>query len=72
MHEKGIRCYGIESDEPTRLKCQVAAKMLGISKKTLDDYKSVFQKANKYKFNFLEINENAKMGVLRNFIKEKE
>ena len=43
--------------------------MVGLSRKTLDDYFAQIKKAEINGFNF-EKNANSKMGVLRKFVKE--
>jgi hypothetical protein len=47
------------------------ARMVNISKKTLDDYLSQIKKGKKYGFNFNE-HKNEKVGVLREFIRKVE
>ena len=45
-----------------------AAKKIGISKKTLDDYFNHIQIAHQFKFNFEKFHES-KIGILRKFVK---
>jgi hypothetical protein len=51
-----------------RLNLQEAAKLVGISKKSLDDYYCQLRLAEFYNFDFYE-NLDQKMGVLRSYIK---
>jgi hypothetical protein len=51
-----------------RLNLQDAAKLTGVSKKSLDDYYCQLRLAEQYGFNFEE-NMNEKMRVLRNYVK---
>lgn len=46
-----------------------AAEMVGISRKTLDDYNLQLKRAEVYKFDF-EKHKHDKMGILRKFVKE--
>lgn len=48
-----------------------AAKKVGVSKKSLDDYLLQLRFGKKYGFDF-ESNRNEKVGVLRSFVKEKK
>lgn len=48
-----------------------AAREVGIAKKTLDDYFLHLRLAEKHHFDF-EVNRNAKIGVLRTFVKENQ
>ena len=51
---------------------EIAAQLVGISKKTLDDYLYQLKSAKKYGFNF-NFHINDKIGVLRSFVRrEKE
>ena len=50
---------------------QEAAKAVGISKKSLDDYYYQLRVGEKHDFDFMS-NFHNKIGVLRSFIKEKE
>jgi hypothetical protein len=52
-----------------KVNLQEAAKMLGVSKKSLDDYYCQLRLAEMYVFDF-ERNLNEKMGFLRGFVKE--
>ena len=47
---------------------QEAAREIGISKKTLDDYYNHIQTASQFKFNFEKFHE-MKVGILRKFVK---
>ena len=47
-----------------KIPLEEGAKMVNISKKTLDDYLSQIKKGKKYGFNFNE-HKNEKIGVLR-------
>ena len=49
--------------------CKVAAKSVGIAKKTLDDYLYQIKLAKKFDFNFIK-EKNKKIGVLRNFVRK--
>ena len=55
---KGKRIYNLES----------AAKVVGISKKTLDDYNYQIKLAESFKFDF-QTHRHEKIGVMRSFIK---
>lgn len=59
--ENGVWC---------KLKLEDAAKKVGISKKTLDDYLLQIKFGLKYKFDF-DLNMTKKVGVLRTFVKTK-
>lgn len=48
---------------------QEAAKLVGISKKSLDDYYCQLRIAEENGFDF-EKNQHLKMGVIRNFVKQ--
>lgn len=48
-----------------------AAREVGIAKKTLDDYYLHLRLAEKHRFDF-QANRNAKIGVLRTFVKENQ
>lgn len=47
---------------------ETAANLIGISKKTLDDYKIQIRFGEQYKFDFNK-NHSNKIGILRNFNK---
>ena len=51
-----------------KINLQEAAKMIGIAKKSLDDYYSQLRLAEKYGFDFYR-NLDKKIGVLRLFVK---
>ena len=57
-----------ESGEYTRYSLDQAAKMVGISKKSLDDYLLQLRLGRKYGFNFNQ-NKTKKVGILRAFVK---
>ena len=61
-------CYN-EKGEYTRYSLDQAAKMVGISKKSMDDYLLQLRLGRKYGFNF-NLNKNKKVGVLRAFVKK--
>lgn len=46
----------------------VAAQLVGLSRKTLDDYYAQLRKAQQYGFDF-EVNATEKMGSLRKYVK---
>ncbi len=58
-----------EKGEYTRYSLEQAAKMVGISKKSLDDYLLQLRLGRKYGFNFNQ-NKTKKVGVLRAFVKK--
>ena len=58
-----------ENGEYTRYSLDQAAKMVGISKKSLDDYLLQLRLGRKYGFNFNQ-NKTKKVGVLRAFVKK--
>ena len=64
---------GIETEDGTVIKKSLdeAARIVGISKKSLDDYFMQLKKAKDYGFDFYQ-NRDAKIGVLRNFVKSKQ
>jgi hypothetical protein len=57
-----------ENGEHTRYSLDQAAKMIDISKKSLDDYLLQLRLGRKYGFDF-NLNKNSKVGVLRTFVK---
>ena len=57
-----------ENGEYTRYSLEQAAKMVGISKKSLDDYLLQLRLGRKYGFNFNQ-NKTKKVGILRAFVK---
>lgn len=57
-----------ENGEHTRYSLDQAAKMIDISKKSLDDYLLQLRLGRKYGFDF-NLNKNNKVGVLRSFVK---
>lgn len=57
--------------EREKINLDKAAKVIGISRKTLDDYCLQLRKATEFGFDFCE-NQLAKMGTLRKFVKENE
>ena len=57
-----------ENGEYTRYSLDQAAKMVGISKKSLDDYLLQLRLGRKYGFNFNQ-NKTKKVGILRAFVK---
>ena len=59
------------SQRSEKLSLVDAAKKVGLPKKSLDDYLLQVRFGYKYKFNFNE-NQNQKVGVLRQFVKEKK
>lgn len=66
MHEVG---YPDEKGNNIKLNLDVAAKMIGISRKTLDDYFLQLRRAESFGFDF-QAHQDDKMGVLRKFVKE--
>ena len=58
-----------ENGEYTRYSLDQAAKMVGISKKSLDDYLLQLRLGRKYGFNFNQ-NKTKKVGILRAFVKK--
>lgn len=66
LHEKGV-----PTDTDGNYTCvslDNAAAMVGLSRKTLDDYYSQIKRGLEIGFNF-EANKEQKMGVLRKFVK---
>lgn len=61
----------IDGRSNERLSLVEAAELVGISKKSLDDYTLHIRKGFKYFFNFNE-NRHSKIGVLRDFVKKHE
>jgi hypothetical protein len=49
---------------------EAAAKEVGVAKKTLDDYKTQIRLGKNYNFDF-DKNRYEKIGILRNFIKQR-
>ena len=60
----------MHTDNAKKYTLDQAANIIGISRKTLDDYYLQLRRAEELGFNFEE-NKNKKMGVLRKFVKEK-
>ncbi len=58
-----------EKGEYTRYSLEQAAKMVGISKKSLDDYLIQLRIGKFFNFNFTE-HKNDKVGILRSFVKK--
>ena len=58
-----------ENGEYTRYSLDQAAKMVGISKKSLDDYLLQLRLGRKFGFNFNQ-NKTKKVGILRAFVKK--
>jgi hypothetical protein len=58
-----------EEGKFTKYSLDEAAKLIGISKKSLDDYLLQLRLGRKYGFDF-NSNKNAKVGVLRSFVKQ--
>ena len=57
--------------EGQRLTLEEAARKVGVSKKSLDDYLLQLRLGKKFGFNF-NVNRNSKIGVLRNFNKDQK
>lgn len=60
-----------ENGNKIKLSLKESAEKVGINKKTLDDYLIQIRMGKKFNFNFFE-NQNEKIGILRNFIKNKK
>ena len=60
-----------ENGNKIKLSLKESAEKVGINKKTLDDYLIQIRMGKKFNFNFYE-NQNEKIGILRNFIKNKK
>jgi len=60
---------GNERNQTQKYSLEEAAKNVGISKKSLDDYLFQIRFGNKYGFNFNE-HYNDKVGVLRDFVRQ--
>ena len=58
-----------EEGKFTKYSLDEAAKLIGISKKSLDDYLLQLRLGRKYGFDF-NANKNSKVGVLRSFVKQ--
>lgn len=54
-----------------KVNLQEAARMLGVSKKSLDDYYCQLRLAEQFGFDF-QLNIHERMGVLRSFVKERK
>jgi len=67
LYEEG---YPDEQGELVKVNLDVAASMVGLSRKTLDDYYAQLRKAERFKFDF-EKHTASKMGVLRKFVKDR-
>lgn len=59
------------SNSRKKVNLQEAARMLGVSKKSLDDYYCQLRLAEQFGFDFQQ-NLHQKMGVLRSFVKERK
>lgn len=59
----------LDKDSVSRVSLQDAAKVVGISKKSLDDYFSQLRLAEEYGFDF-QMNMDEKIGVMRSYVKK--
>lgn len=59
----------LDKDSVSRVSLQDAAKVVGISKKSLDDYFSQLRLAEEYGFDF-QMNMDEKVGVMRSYVKK--
>ena len=62
---------GIDGKKASKISLDEAAKKVGISKKSLDDYLLQLRAAKKYNFPFND-NKDKKIGYLRSFVKRKQ
>ncbi|EGR32723.1 hypothetical protein IMG5_072670, partial [Ichthyophthirius multifiliis] len=61
--------YTNQKGENLKLNLDLAASMVGLSRKTLDDYFSQIKKAEKLGFDF-QLHKEEKMGMLRKYVKQ--
>ena len=54
-----------------KVNLDVAASLVGLSRKTLDDYYKYIRKAEQFNFDFKARSEE-KIGVLRNFVRDRQ
>lgn len=54
-----------------KVNLDVAASLVGLSRKSLDDYYKYIRKAESFKFDFKSLSEE-KIGVLRNFVRDRQ
>lgn len=66
LYENG---YENSKGEIEKVNLDIAASLVGLSRKTLDDYYAQLRKAHKYAFDF-DTNSFEKMGILRRFVKK--
>jgi hypothetical protein len=71
MYNEGLINPNDQNDPVTKLSLYIASFFVEISRKTLDDYFSVLNKATFYNFDFSAIYEETKMSFLRKFVKSK-
>lgn len=57
-------------EEGDKLNLDKAADIIGISRKTMDDYNLQMRRAEQLGFDFIK-HKDSKMGVLRKFVKER-
>ena len=72
-NSNGDDCLGIQDNKGNLLRYSLvdAAKKVGVSKKSLDDYLLQLRYVKKFGFDFNE-NKESKIGVLRAFVKKKK
>ena len=66
--KKWRKLHDKKSKDSEKMSFEDAAKTVGFSKKSLDDYYCQLRLAEKFDFDFI-INLDEKVGVLRNFVK---
>lgn len=54
-----------------KVNLDISAGLVGLSRKTLDDYYKYIRKAESFNFNFTSKSEE-KIGLLRNFVRDRE
>ncbi len=70
VREKVTEWRKIHEESNNKMNLDQAAKMVEISRKTLDDYSLQLRRADEMGFDFKQ-NKGEKMGVLRKYVKEK-
>lgn len=68
LHDTGVQ---MEDGKMVTLSLEQAADVVGVSKKSLDDYYSQLRKARVFGFNFSE-HKQSMFGIVRKFVKSEE
>ena len=65
LHDTGVK---MEDNKIVTMSLEQAAEIVGVSKKSLDDYYSQLRKARTYGFDFSS-HKNSMFGIVRKFVK---